>query len=128
MSWCRVSRWKIIRRYLPCHLEQRNVQESCLSVQDKSHVITLINLICVLSSAFLLGVVEKKIKQNKTKKKENTKKKTRTTKATENKKNTVISTANQIKGIHLTLSAPREKIIYFLFTVLLLNRISRPWK
>lgn len=40
----------------------------------------------MLSSAFLLGVVEKKIKQNKTKKKENMKKKTTATKATKKPK------------------------------------------
>lgn len=77
----------------------------------------------MLSSAFLLGVVEKN--KTKQKRKKIRKRKQEQQKQQKNQKNTVIPTANQIKGIHLTLSAPREKIIYFLFTVLLLNRISR---
>ena len=79
----------------------------------------------MLSSALLSGVVEKnKTKQNK-KRKKIRKRKQEQQKQQKNRKNPVIPTADQIKGIHLTLSAPREKIIYFLFTLLLLNRISR---
>ena len=64
----------------------------------------------MLSSAFLLGVVEKN--KTKQKKKKIRKRKQQQQRQQKTKKNTVIPTADQIKGIHLTLS-PQEKLSIF---------------